>query len=420
MRVRSCFGSWLVALLLVVGASAQGAAEKVVHGRLDAIGGLKVLRVWGTPAERGYAHGFLLGRDIAATGIAEFTARFARKPALLQQARAAVGRLIAYPDEARAEIEAMFAGVVDSKATLDMPELERAFDLQDLLVANALDVFGLMGCSGFTVWGDQVVGGGVLTARNFDWPLTGRHLLDATMLVVQHFPDGRAVASVGWPGFVGTVTGVSNDGVAVFLHVGSAKITMTPEPESWPTAVAAREILAHHDGVDVGVMETAAKKLLEYTSPPAGFLTHVVVPRPAGQRSPSLIFETDAHSCELAKPAPGACVLTNHFHTRSDGRAASKDSLDREKRVCGEIDEWLGEGDHRVSIEEAWRVLESVQRGGGHAFGTLHSLVFRHEPWCFELRIADSDAKGVVAAPVSPRRFVLTREQVFAEIGERR
>lgn len=409
-------GSWFVALVVAAGSPAQMA----VNGRLAEHAGLRVLHVWGSPAERGYSHGFLLGKDIAAVLVAEWSARFARQQPLLQQARGALGRLIEYPDDVRAEIEALFAGVVDSKASLDMPELERAFDVQDLLVANALDVFGLMGCSSFTVWDRQVEGGGVLTARNFDWPLTGRHLLDATMLVVQHLPAGRAVASVSWPGFVGTVTGVSDDGLAVFLHVGSGKVTMTPEPGSWPTAIAARALLAsqeHGDGAAVG---KEAHRLLEYTSPPAGFLTHVVVPRATGDAPPAAIFETDAKSCVQADSAIGACILTNHFKTRTDGRKPSRDSLDREKRVGSGIDGWLGEGDHRVSIDEAWQVLRSVQRGGGHAFGTLHSLVFRHEPWCFELRIADLGDKGVVAAPDSTRRHVLTREQVFPAVGERR
>lgn len=398
----------------VAAATVPAQAPREVRGRVEQHGGLRVLHVWGSPAERGYAHGFLLGKDIAAILVAEWSARFARQQPLLQQARAALSRLIAYPDDVRAEIEALFAGVVDSKASLDMPELERAFDLEDLLVANALDVFGLMGCSSFTVWGDQVEGSGVLTARNFDWPLTGRHLLDATMLVVQHFAGDRAVASVAWPGFVGTVTGVANDGLAVFLHVGSAKITMTPEPESWPTAIAARALLAAPERGDGAAVAKEARRLLEYTSPPAGFLTHVVLPTAAGEGSPASIFETDAKSCVLAQSATGACILTNHFRTRTDGRKASKDSLDREKRVGAGIDGWLGEGDRRLSVDEAWQVLRSVQRGGGHAFGTLHSLVFRHEPWCFELRIAEHrDETGVLAAPDSPRRCVLAREQVF-------
>ena len=35
-----------------------------INGTLDVIHGKKVLKVWGTHSERGYAHGYLLGEEI--------------------------------------------------------------------------------------------------------------------------------------------------------------------------------------------------------------------------------------------------------------------------------------------------------------------------------------------------------------------
>ncbi|MGK0154924.1 MAG: hypothetical protein ACI9SE_001884, partial [Neolewinella sp.] len=70
-----------------------------VHGRLETHEGLRVLRLWGTSEQRGYAHGFLVASDIFAIMNQEFAARFAEAPELLVQARAALPRLIEYPDE---------------------------------------------------------------------------------------------------------------------------------------------------------------------------------------------------------------------------------------------------------------------------------------------------------------------------------
>lgn len=397
--------------------AAAAALDPARFGRVETHAGLTVLRVWGSPFERGYAHGRLLAKEFVVVAVPEFTARFARRPGLLQQARAAVDRLIEYPEDVQQELNGLWQGLVDSKVDLQMPELERAFDATDLRIANALDVFGLMGCSSFTLWGGQVEGGGVLTARNFDWPLTGAHMVEQTIVVVQHFADGRAVASVTWPGFVGTVTGVSSDGLAAFLHVGTAEITYTPEPSSWPTAIAARALLAAGTG-DRATLEARGKDLLGYTSPPAGFLTHVVLPQAPADGSPALVFETDAKKCVPSTAGAGCEVLTNHFRTRTDGRKASKDSLDREQSLqkgiagCVEVD------DKVVSVAEAWKLLGSVDRGGKRGFGTLHSLVFRHEPWCFELRIATVQDAALVAAPVSERKFALTRAQLFA-VGQK-
>ncbi|MBX3464894.1 MAG: hypothetical protein KF830_17130 [Planctomycetes bacterium] len=423
--MRAFLLSILGCLVLLAGPRAQGPAggaapaapaTRSLTGRIEEHAGLRVLHLSGSPAERGYAHGFLVGRQIAAVAIAEFTARFARQRPLLQQIRQALPRLIDYPADVRAEIEAVFAGMVDAGADLQMPELERDFDLSDLLLANALDVFGLLGCSGFTVWDDEVEGGGVLTARNFDWPLTGPHLLDATLLVVHHEPGGGAVAAVTWPGYLGVVTGINRDGLAAFLHVGSAQVTFTPEPGAWPSALALRRLLEQGRAADGAAAFDRAKDLLANTSPPAGYLTHLVLPRSLAGAGPAAVFETDSGSSVRAELPPGACVLTNHFRTRADGRPASKDSLDRERRILAGLERRLAADDRRVSIDEAWEVLASVQRGGSHAFGTLHALVFRHEPWHFELRVGVRDGDGkVVAAPQSPRRHRLDRSAVFGE-----
>lgn len=386
-----------------------------VRGRLEDLGGLVLLRVWGSPADRGYAHGFLLGGEVARVGIAEFSARFGSKPAMLQLARDSVERLIEYPDDVRQQIDALYAGLVDSGADLQMKALGRAFDRKDLLVANALDVFGLMGCSGFSVWGDKVQGGGVLTARNFDWPFTGPHMLDGTILCVEHLPGGAAVCSVTWPGYVGTVTGVSSAGVAAFLHVGSAKISLLPEPGSWPTATAARRILEELRPADPPAAFRLARELLGNTSPPAGFLTRVVLPIVPASGSPAAVFETDRDRSEQGNPPTPAEVVTNHFLSRKDGIPARADSLQRERQLRSGIDACFADGDHLVAVDEAWRVLERVQRGNKR-FGTLHSLVFRHEPWCFELRLGEPGENGCVPAPVSSKRFPLTREQVFGKV----
>jgi hypothetical protein len=264
--------------------------------------------------------------------------------------------------------------------------------------------------------GEQVEGGGVLSGRNFDWPFTGPHLLDATLLLVEHRGDGPAVASVTWPGYLGVVTGVNEDGLCAFLHVGTGAITWTPEPGSVPSAIALGAILAQCRARDGARAYARALELLGDTSPPAGYLTRLVLPAaPAGDLAFAL-FETDSRKA-VRCTAPGCNVVTNHFLSRADGRAASKDSLERQKTIQKGIDGCLRTGDHAVSVAGAWTLLASVQRGGRRGFGTLHSLVFRADPWCFQLRLADSKPDGLVAAPVGSRRHALERSDVFPAAG---
>ena len=390
--------------------------ESSVYGRIETHEGMRILRLWGTAEQRGYAHGSLLAKDIHAMMNQEFAARFAEQPGLLQQARAAVPRLIEYPDDIAKELEALWQGFVASGVDRAMPVLGRDFDQLDLLVANALDVFGLMGCSSFTVWGEQAVGGGVLTARNFDWPLTGGHMLDQTLLIVQMPENARATATIAWPGYVGTVTGISLDGVVTYLHVGNAKFTM-PEPSSWPAAIAARKILQAAAAGAARLKQ--AEELVEYTSPPVGYLTHVVLPEQILEGQPVAVFETNVGGTVPGAQHDGAFVVTTHFRTRRDGRSASPDSLERETKLQSGIAGCIAVADRAVDTEEAWQILQSVQKGGGRRFGTLHSLVFRHEPWHFEMRVGELGPKGLVAAPSSSRRYRLTREQVFGRAAMR-
>lgn len=398
-------------------ATATPAADaSPLHGRLEQAGGMRILRVWGTPAERGFAHGKLLGDEIASVLRSEFEHRFARHPERLDLVRSSLARLIEFPADVQREIEALWRGIEASGADRDLPELGRPFDLQDLMVANALDVFGLMGCSGFTVWGDQVEGGGVLSGRNFDWPFTGPHLIEHVLLLVEHAADGSVVASVTWPGYVATVTGVNRDGVAAFLHVGTGDVTFTPEPESWPTAVAARQILQQVHGSSAAEFDRC-RELLEYTSPPAGYITRVVLPRVPADGVPVGVFETDRNKV-VAAPVRDPMVTTNHFVGRSDGRAKSKDSSDRERSLAKGLQQCLTEGDRAVSPAESWQLLAGVDRGGRNAFGTLHALVFRAEPWFFELRVAELRDGVLVPATRSSRRHVLSRDQLFARVPD--
>ena len=61
---------WLQGLLLLPAFAAAtpaiGPSKALPQDRLAEVNGLRVLRLWGEPAQRGYAHGYLLAADIVA------------------------------------------------------------------------------------------------------------------------------------------------------------------------------------------------------------------------------------------------------------------------------------------------------------------------------------------------------------------
>jgi hypothetical protein len=386
--------------------------EKVANGRIEDHGGLRVVHLWGTPEQRGRAHAELLGAEVAVLMRKELNFRFGRAPQLLVLARGMLRRLVRYPEAIGTELATMFQTMKAAGTDLSMPTFERDMDLRDLLLLNALDIFGTMGCSGFTVWGQQVAGGGVLTCRNFDWPVSGAHLVDSCILLVQHPQNGRSFAAVTWPGYAMAVTGVNEDGVCVFLHVGNGRRTLAPRKDSLPTATAARQILA---GATVSNGFQLAAQLLAQTSPPAGYLTRVVLPAtPTAQPGPVRVFETDYREVH-ERSEERLCVVTNHFVVAGEPDDAGPDSGGRYQKLTNCVLEYLGAEDRRVSPPEAWQALARVQKSGRY-FASLHSMVFRQDPWCFEVALGTVGAnRRVQGAPGSPRRYRLQREGVFPE-----
>lgn len=398
-------------VFVVLAGTLSAPAQESGRSLIEYHDGLRVVHLFGDARERGRAHGRLLGRQVVALARAELGARFGRKPRRLDALRRALPRMIRFPADQREEIAGILEGIRAAGYDLRLEELDRDLDQRDLELANALDVFAPMSCSGVTVWGDRVVGGGVLTTRNFDWPYTCRELVDEVVLLVQHPREGPAYASLAWPGYTGVVTGINEYGIACFLHVGNGRITLAPEPESLPTASAARRILAA--ATPQNAARVAARELAE-TSPPISYITRVVLPRAPADAAPVNVFETDARRVVRRLPKD-YCVVTNHFLARTDVRGVSLDSRQRYEQIEDLLTGYLTTGDHRVSVAEAWVALRRVQRGGRRAFGTLHSIVFRAAPWTLEIAIAEPTGPGRVApAPASPgRRARLPRAALF-------
>ncbi len=379
--------------------------QEVPHGRLEDLGGLRLLRLWGTSSQRGTAHAQLLGQDIVDTLRAELNFNFGSHPAMLTTLRLALPVLVRLPASVQDELTAMMAALRTADLDLQMPGFERELDLFDLRLVTALDVIATMGCSGFTLWGDKVQGGGVLTARNFDWTNSGPHMLNQALLLVQHPEHGHATACVSWPGYLGAITAINQQGLAVFLHMANGG-QGRQKNGALPTAVAARLLL---EEAEPGSTFQQAKALLEQTSPPKGYLTRVVLPQvPADQSAPVRVFEASTQKVE-ERVEHEHCVVTNHFRSQAMLNGAEPATGSRYQQLAEHL------ANAPLGPQEAWQALRQVQ-AGGNAFATLHSLVFRAEPWVFELAIGQFEEDGeVLPAPQSPRRYVLAREQVFPD-----
>ncbi len=98
----------------------------------------------------------------------------------------------------------------------------------------------LVGCTSFVLNQHQTADGHTLVGRNFDFE--GPAVLEEHKTVFLVLEEGRIpYASVMWPGFVGTASGMNHEGLAIVIHGARAG---EPRPTGEPVAQTVREVLA--------------------------------------------------------------------------------------------------------------------------------------------------------------------------------
>ncbi|MFQ5495566.1 MAG: hypothetical protein ACE5EX_09315, partial [Phycisphaerae bacterium] len=152
---RTCYTFIFLLFALLPSGTVAMAAPPQVNGRLERVGPFRLLRVWGTPEEMGFAHGFLVGKDYLA-GAEEYARNV---PAEVLKRDKRLRKLIGaaqLPESARQEINGIFDGIVAAVGkTPVFRRTGRRLRPDDLFFDNAYDFYRAFACSGFTVWGDK-------------------------------------------------------------------------------------------------------------------------------------------------------------------------------------------------------------------------------------------------------------------------
>lgn len=182
-----------------------------------------LLHVWGTPYEMGFAHGTLLKKELQTLW-----------PTLWKYLESQVEDILKSLPEWLAKILAQEGLAV----TLDLTwEITKAYsgnyffeELQGIADASGVDYKMLRrihmigeltkgACSMFGAWGNATATiGGTIQLRALDWDVKGP-FKNFPLVTVYHptrdSNNGRAFANVGFVGWVGSITGVSESQVAI-------------------------------------------------------------------------------------------------------------------------------------------------------------------------------------------------------------
>jgi hypothetical protein len=279
--------------------------------------------------------------------------------------------------------------------------LKRPIQYSDLLAINCIPELARIGCSSFVIWGAQT-GGPTICARNLDW-----HSLDALrgrQIVIANIPDPdskqKPWASVGWPGFLGCLTGMNADGLTVALHDVFAKSNGPPFAFT-PRGLALREII---ETVDTADAISDAARLLRRRFARVG--NNVVIscpskaaPIPAGileydgellKEAGVTIRRIEALTGGVGGASPGThLTCTNHYVRRATPR-----DCERYDKIEGALCDAARIG-KKLTVADAWQLLEDVAMSAddgndGRRIETYHSVVFEPDARQFHVAFSES------------------------------
>ncbi len=211
------------------------------------------------------------------------------------------------PPRMRDEMKAVAAGSATSY--LDILLLNSLDDVLNVLRRLAPRGPSL-GCSSFALFGSRTFDGALIHGRNLDYHFRGTPIDDGgavSRLLLAHSvlfvfrPEGRArFLSVAWPGFVGTVTGLSERGISLGNLTSYLRGT---SPCGLPVGLMYRTVLEEAES-----LADAARIL---GNAPRTIGNNVVIG--SGRENRAALFEITRGEMLEPRAEAGMVVATNHF-----------------------------------------------------------------------------------------------------------
>ncbi len=318
------------------------------------------VRLAGTPEEIGHQHGRLLYPEMVEDEgalYADFERVVPVPPArwiLMDLARWRYGHVDrGMPLDRLHEIAAEAAAFSPDPYAGLLPTYHRFVFLQSLYdIALSFERSPLLGCTSFALTGAAAAGVHVVLARNFDFE--AGPVFDEEKAVFLVREEGRIpYASVAWPGFVGAVSGMNAEGLAVVVHGGRAR---TPRTEGEPVAHTTRELLGR------ARTTREAVAILEQKQP---MVSHILMIADAS--GDVAIVERAPGAPLFVRRGSGKVPLTNHFEgplaDDPENRAIEAVTSTRPRRL--RLDELLAALPEGASIDRIVDVLRDKRGPGG-------------------------------------------------------
>lgn len=171
-------------------------------------------------------------------------------------------------------------------------------------IGHALQDLMLVGCTSMAVWDENSEDGNLLIGRNFDF-YVGDEFAKEKIISFTKPEQGYPYMSVTWPGFVGVVSGMNNEGITVTINAGKSKIPLTAKT---PISLVTKEILQYAKNIDEAVAIVKKRKV---------FVSESIMVGSAADRKAVLIEVSPDKIGVVDVPNSTSLLCSNHFQSET-------------------------------------------------------------------------------------------------------
>ena len=337
--------------------------EKVKHGDIP------VVTLKGSPYQMGYQHGRLLSSEIKST-LSVLKDILDYSSTLKGLIRRNYVRYIAlkYYNNIDNKYKQELKGIADGAGV----------SFYDVLLINIYDeIFNITGCTNIAVWGKYTQNGVIIHGRNLDYDYQ-KKLFDKQVLLYYQPQDDYQFISVGFPGYIGVLTGMNEKGISLGSMTSYA---VENSLNGIPSGILYRRIIENSENIE------DVEQILKNNSRTIGN-NLMITSKNDGY---GVVFEISAERVIIRRPDQGRKTIaaTNHFNILENEKvlANSKHREKRAKELPDEIKRQIpleARGNFKIGHKDVINMLNDrlVGYGNGKRYNpignhlNLQSVVF--------------------------------------------
>jgi isopenicillin-N N-acyltransferase like protein len=191
-------------------------------------------------------------------------------------------------------------------------------------MGHALANANMVGCTSFSVKDSASSNGKLLIGRNLDFNM-GDAFAENKMILFIHPDSGINHAFVSWPGFLGVVSGMNQQGLTITLNAAPSKM---PLASKTPISVLAREILQYASNIDEAITIANRRET---------FVSELLMIGSANDHT-SVIIEKSPEKTVVYRQTGSVLTCSNHYQSteleaQNTDQYKNTSTLYRKKRI---------------------------------------------------------------------------------------